>query len=135
MSMLPMNSLHARAATRVAGLILPLALLASCTVSDAEERSHTGQTQAAEGDIGRDAWSPVSLNEVKNVPIAELRTAVQQRLGGQQPGSVGDEAWQHTKRLYARFQQTPLWFERGGLDKDRVKALTSALLQASNDGL
>src|SRR5215218_1240709 len=135
MSMLPMTFPNRRIAACAAGLILPLALLAGCTVSDAEERSHAGQSEAAEGDIGRDAWSPVSLSEVKGVPIASLRTAVQQRLGGKQPANVGDEAWQHTKRLYTRFQQTPLWYERGGLDKDRVKALTSALLQASNDGL
>jgi murein L,D-transpeptidase YcbB/YkuD len=104
-------------------------------MSDAEERSHAGQTQEAEGDIGRGAWSPASLSEVKGIPIATLRTAVQQRLGAKQPGSVGDEAWEHTKRLYARFQQSPLWFEKGGLDKDRVEALTNALLGATDDGL
>jgi len=104
-------------------------------MSDAEERSHAGQTQEAEGDIGRGAWSPASLSEVKGIPVATLRSAVQQRLGGKQPGSVGDEAWEHTKRLYARFQQSPLWFEKGGLDKDRVEALTNALLGATDDGL
>jgi murein L,D-transpeptidase YcbB/YkuD len=130
-----MSFFPVRRTALAAGLILPLSLLIGCTVSDAEERSHAGQSQAAEGDIGRDAWSPVSLNEVKGVPVAALRSAVQQRLAGKHPGAVGDEAWQHTKRLYGRFQQTPLWYERGGLDKDRVKALTNALLKASEDGL
>ena len=124
-----------RAAARTAAFLLPWAILAGCSMSDAEERSHAGQTQEAEGDIGRGAWSPASLSEVKGVPIATLRSAVQQRLGGKQPGSVGDEAWEHTKRLYARFQQSPLWFEKGGLDKDRVEALTNALLGAADDGL
>jgi L,D-transpeptidase YcbB len=124
-----------RAAARTAAFLLPWAILAGCSMSDAEERSHAGQTQEAEGDIGRGAWSPASLSEVKGIPIATLRSAVQQRLGGKQPGSVGDEAWEHTKRLYARFQQSPLWFEKGGLDKDRVEALTNALLGATDDGL
>ncbi|HEU4722902.1 MAG TPA: L,D-transpeptidase family protein [Gemmatimonadaceae bacterium] len=122
-------------AARAAGLLMSLAVLAGCTMADADERSHAGQGQVAEGDIGRDGWSPASLTEVEGIPIASLRSAVQQRLGGKQPGTVGDEAWQHTKRLYGRFQQSPLWFEKGGLDKDRVEALTTALLDATSDGL
>ena len=124
-----------RAAARTATFLVPWAIFAGCSMSDAEERSHAGESQVAEGDIGRAGWSPASLTEVKGVPIATLRSAVQQRLGGKQPGTVGDEAWQHTKRLYTRFQQSPLWFEKGGLDKDRVEALTNALLNATTDGL
>jgi murein L,D-transpeptidase YcbB/YkuD len=104
-------------------------------MSDAEQRSHAGQTEEAEGEIGRDGWSPASLTEVKGIPIATLRSAVQQRLAQKPPTDVGDEAWQHTKRLYTRFQQSPIWFEKGGLDKDRVEALTNALLNATSDGL
>ena len=130
-----MISSSVRRATRAAGLLLPLAILAGCTMSDADERSHAGQSQVAEGEIGRDGWSPASLTEVDGVPIATLRAAVAQRLKGTQPGTVGDEAWQHTKRLYTRFQQSPLWFEKGGLDKDRVEALTEALVNATSDGL
>jgi len=124
-----------RAAARTAAFLLPWAIVAGCSMSDADERSHAGESQVAEGDIGRDAWSPASLAEVKGIPIATLRTAVQERLKGKQPGAVGDDAWGHTKRLYARFQQSPLWFEKGGLDKDRVEALTNALLNATSDGL
>jgi len=130
-----MNLSTVRAAARTAAFLLPWAILAGCSMSDAEERSHAGQVQEAEGDIGRGAWSPASLSEVKGIPIATLNGAVQQRLAGKQPGSVGDEAWEHTKRLYARFKQSPLWFEKGGLDKDRVEALTNALLNATSDGL
>jgi murein L,D-transpeptidase YcbB/YkuD len=124
-----------RAAARTATFLLPWAILAGCSIGDANERSHAGESQVAEGEIGNRSWSPASLTEVKGVPIATLRTAVQQRLSGKQPGTVGDEAWQHTKRLYTRFQQSPLWFEKGGLDKDRVEALTNALLNATTDGL
>jgi murein L,D-transpeptidase YcbB/YkuD len=104
-------------------------------VSDADERSHAGQTQEAEGDLSQGAWSPSSLTEVKGVPIATLRSAIQQRLAGARPKVVGEEAWHHTMRLYTRFQQSPLWFEKGGLDKERVEALTNALLKAPDDGL
>jgi L,D-transpeptidase YcbB len=130
-----MTSSTIRTAMRTATFLLPWAILAGCSMSDAEERSHAGQSQEAEGDIGRGAWSPGSLSEVKGIPVATLKSAIQQRLGGKQPGTVGDEAWQHTKRLYNRFQQSPLWFEKGGLDKDRVEALTNALLNATSDGL
>jgi murein L,D-transpeptidase YcbB/YkuD len=124
-----------RTAALAASRLLPWAILAGCTMSDADERSHAGQTQVAEGEIGRDAWSPMSLTEVQGIPITALRSAVQQRLAGRPPGPVGDEAWQHTRRLYVRFQQTPLWLERGGRDRDRVEALTNALHAATNDGL
>jgi L,D-transpeptidase YcbB len=124
-----------RAAARTAAFLLPWAIVGGCSMSDADERSHAGETQTAEGEIGRDSWSPASLTEVKGIPIATLRTAVQERLKGKQPGSVGDDAWGHTKRLYARFQHSPLWLEKGGLDKDRAEALTNALLNATSDGL
>ena len=130
-----MNSSTVRAVARTATFFIPWVLMAGCSMSDAEQRSHAGQTQEAEGDIGRNSWSPASLSEVKGIPVATLRSAVQQRLGQKPPTSVGDEAWQHTKRLYARFQHSPLWFEKGGLDKDRAEALTNALLNATSDGL
>jgi murein L,D-transpeptidase YcbB/YkuD len=122
-----------RPGIRALHLLLPLALLAGCSVSDADERSHAGQTQEAEGDVAK--WSSSGIDEVKGVPMATLQSAIKQRLAGKRPSVVGEEAWQHTKRLYARFQGAPLWFDKGGLDKERVEALTNALLQATDDGL
>jgi L,D-transpeptidase YcbB len=130
-----MNFSTVRSAARTATFLVPWAIIAGCSIGDAGERSQAGESQVAEGNIGNGAWSPASLTEVKGIPIATLRTAVQQRLAAKHPGAVGDEAWQHTKRLYARFEQSPLWFEKGGLDKDRVEALTNALLNATTDGL
>ena len=83
-----MNS-SVRAALRALTFLLPSAILAGCSMSDAEQRSHAGQTQEAEGDIGRDGWSPASLTEVKGIPIATLRSAVQQRLAQKPPTDVG----------------------------------------------
>jgi L,D-transpeptidase YcbB len=130
-----MTTSSVRAVLRAATFLLPLTILAGCSMSDAEQKSHAGQTQEAEGDIGRNGWPPTSITEVKGIPIATLRTSLQQRLAGKPPAEVGEEAWRHTKRLYTRFQQSPIWFEKSGLDKDRVEALTNALLNATSDGL
>ena len=126
------HSTH-RPGIRALHLLIPLALLAGCSVSDADERSHAGQTQEAEGDVAK--WTSSGINDVKGVPMATLQGAIKQRLAGKRPSVVGEEAWQHTKRLYTRFQGSPLWFDKGGLDKERVEALTNALLQATDDGL
>src|SRR5215212_2715480 len=126
---------HPKARGRALHLLLPVVMLAACSVSDADQRSHEGQAQVDEGDVSRGGWSPATVNDVKGVPIASLRTAVQQRLAAQRPSTVEEEAWQHTKRLYARFQQSPLWFDHDGLDKERAQALTNALLHAPDDGL
>src|SRR5690349_3010200 len=84
-SMPPMNTSSVRAALRAATFLLAWTILASCSMSDAEQRSHAGQTQEAEGEIGRDGWSPTSLTEVKGIPVATLRTAVQQRVAQKPP--------------------------------------------------
>ncbi|MDB4884512.1 MAG: ErfK/YbiS/YcfS/YnhG family protein, partial [Gemmatimonadetes bacterium] len=122
------------AVARAVMLLTPLALLSACTVRGTEDQEKA-QTEVAKGELPKGAWSPASVSEVKGVPIATLRAAIQQRLTGSHPGTVSDDAWQHTKRLYARYQQSPLWFDGDGLDKDRAGALTNAVLTASNDGL
>jgi murein L,D-transpeptidase YcbB/YkuD len=121
------------AAARAASILLPFALLAACSVGDA--KGGGDRTAESEGDVGHDAWSPASLTEVDGVPVATLRPAIQARLDGKRPASVEDEAWQHTQRLYKRFQAMPLWFDKGGVDNDRAEALVNALLNATKDGL
>ena len=68
------HSTH-RPGIRALHLLIPLALLAGCSVSDADERSHAGQTQEAEGDVAK--WSSSGINDVKGVPMA----TVSQHLG------------------------------------------------------
>ena len=130
-----MSTMHStfRAGALIAGLIATFAGLSAC--GSAGERDRAGQSQQAEGDVEHGDWSPASLTEVDGVPVATIRTAIQQRLKGKRPAEIEDEAWDHTKRLYERFQQTPLWFEKGGVDNDRAEALTNAVLNASDDGL
>jgi murein L,D-transpeptidase YcbB/YkuD len=80
-------------------------------------------------------WAPATLTAVQNVPIADLRTAISAQLAGTRPYHVDEEAWKHTRGLYRHFGQTPLWFTTDGLAKDRVKALTDAVLGVTKDGL
>jgi len=116
--------------------LIPLILLAACSVESSDSKTPPpAKAQVASGEVTHGGWSPATLTEVKSVPIASLRSAIQQRLAGPHPGTVSDEAWAHTKRLYARFQQSPLWMASDGLDKDRAGALTNAVLNASGDGL
>jgi murein L,D-transpeptidase YcbB/YkuD len=104
-------------------------LLAACSKGE----SNGGQT--AGGEAAKAAWSPANLTAVKGVPVASLRSAIEQRLAATRPSSVGEEAWVHTKRLYKRYGQTPLWMTSDGLEKDRAGALTSAVLNANADAL
>jgi L,D-transpeptidase YcbB len=108
--------------------LLLLALFAACSSGDKAKHD------SASGDVGA-VWSPAQLTAVNGVPVAALRTAVQKRLDGARPDGVGEEAWSHTKGLYKRFGQTPLWLVDDGLAKDRAGALTNAALHASEDGL
>ena len=112
-----------------AALLLPLALLAGCSRGDA------GGSEASAGDVDKAAWAPANLTEVQGVPVAALRSAIEQRLTGQRPATVGEEAWKHTQRLYKRFGQTPLWLTSDGLEKERAGALTDAVLNANADAL
>ncbi len=116
-------------AHRLVSLLLPVALLAACS------RGDSGGTQTAGGDVDKAAWSPATLTEVKGVPVAALRAAIEQRLAGQRPATVGEEAWQHTQRLYRRYGQTPLWMVKDGLENERAGALTNAVLNANADAL
>ena len=115
---------------RLAALLLPVALLAACSSGDSKT-----DIQTSAGDVSKPAWSPANLTAVNGVPVAAVRTAVEQRLSGQRPATVGAEAWQHTQRLYKRFGQAPLWLTSDGLEKERAGALTSAVLDANADAL
>src|SRR4051812_11784398 len=80
-------------------------------------------------------WAPATLTEVQGVPIATLKTSIGQRLAAAAPDKVDEEGWKHTRALYKRFGETPLWFTSDGLARDRVKALTDAVLSVTKDGL
>jgi murein L,D-transpeptidase YcbB/YkuD len=116
---------------RAARFLLPLALVAACSTGGDSSKSNR---DSASGDVGA-SWSPANLTAVNGVPIAALRSAVAARLDGKRPDAISEDAWAHTKRLYKRFGQTPLWLVDDGLAKDRAGALTNTALHASDDGL
>jgi L,D-transpeptidase YcbB len=116
---------------QTAAMLLPAFMLAACSTSDAKSGS-----QSSSGDVSRGAaWSPATLTEVNGIPVAALRAAIVQRLAAKRPDALGEEAWSHTRRLYKRYGETPLWLSKDGLEKDRAGALTNAVLDASADAL
>ena len=117
---------------RAALLLLPIVLLAACSRGDSSSTSSS--QSSASGEVAA-PWSPAKLTAVNGVSIDALRAAVKQRLDGPRPDAVDKETWEHTKRLYQRFGQTPLWLVEDGLAKDRAGALTNTALNASQDGL
>jgi murein L,D-transpeptidase YcbB/YkuD len=114
-------------------LLLPLALVASACTKEADAGA---RKTVARGLNRRPAeWSPTTLTEVKGIPVANLRTAIAQRLDGQRPATVGEEAWHHTQQVYKSFGQAPLWLSPDGLEKERAGALMNAVLGAGSDAL
>jgi murein L,D-transpeptidase YcbB/YkuD len=114
-------------------LLLPLALVASACTKEADAGA---RKTVARGLNRRPAeWSPTTLTEVKGIPVANLRTAIAQRLDGQRPATVGEEAWHHTRQVYKSFGQAPLWLSPDGLEKERAGALMNAVLGAGSDAL
>ncbi|MEO8561796.1 MAG: L,D-transpeptidase family protein [bacterium] len=122
------------AAARAVVLCAILTLPSACTKGDASG-AKASAAEVPKGEVARGGWAPAELTSVKGVSITDLRAAVQKRLSETHPATVGDDAWQHTKRLYARFGQTPLWMSEDGLEKDRAGALTNAVLAASDDAV
>ena len=110
-------------------VLLVATILASCAKNDSAKES--------EGDVSRGAatWAPATLTEVNGVPVADVRTAIAQRLAAARPADVEEDSWQHAQRLYKRYGQTPLWLTSDGLAKDRAGALTSAVINSSADAL
>lgn len=80
-------------------------------------------------------WAPATLTQVQGVPINEVKAAIVQRLSAAPPERVSANAWRHTRALYKSLGETPLWFTSDGLAKDRVRALTDAVLASSEDAL
>lgn len=98
------------------------------------------------GDAGREGksatppsvnstWSPQSVTEVRGVPVARIRAAIEQRTGETRPEPLDSVQWRHVRSLYARYGGGPLWFDQDGLVRDRSAALLDAVIHAPDDAL
>ncbi|MBE3076315.1 MAG: L,D-transpeptidase family protein, partial [Actinobacteria bacterium] len=80
-------------------------------------------------------WSPEKLSSVQGVPAPQIEAAMQKQLAGDRPSRLSEHHWAHAKRLYKLYGNNPLWLSADGLHKTRSKTLTTALLNANNDGM
>ncbi|HEX2091042.1 MAG TPA: L,D-transpeptidase family protein [Longimicrobiaceae bacterium] len=112
-------------------LLAPLFLLASgCGRGGAAAEGNKGGEAAA----GR-SWNPGAVTEVSGVPAAQVRTAIQQRLGAARPQPINERQWRYAQRLYRRYGQGPLWLGEDGLIEARAAALLKAVVNAHQDAL
>jgi murein L,D-transpeptidase YcbB/YkuD len=102
------------------------ALFVAVACADKKESS-------AAGEVSR-SWNPAKVTEVLDVPVAEVRTELQRQLTSR-PKNATDERLLHAKRLYAGYQNSPLWLDDDGLIESRANALIDALVNATSDAI
>ena len=112
-------------------LIAGLALVGSCGNEAAKVKRLVQSHRRHPANV----WKPAALAQVRGIPIAAITAAITQRLAGKAPANVRDDAWVHTRALYASLGKTPLWLTAEGAPTDRARALTDALFQVSDDAL
>ncbi|MEP7000827.1 MAG: L,D-transpeptidase family protein [bacterium] len=118
-------------ARRAVLLLLATTVVAACSKQAAAAKRVAGGRRFHHTAV----WSPATLTDVQGVPIADLKTALETRLAGKAPEGVNDDRWHHTQALYKSLGATPLWLTSDGVAKDRVKALSDAILGVSDDAL
>jgi L,D-transpeptidase YcbB len=89
---------------------------------------------ASGGEID-DSFEPAKIKSVKGVPVAEVRSAIQKRLGEARPKPITEEQWKHAKNMYTQFGGAPIWLDGDGIRERRTKTLMTALLAADADAL
>ena len=113
-------------------LRLPLIVLAlaaaACRNNDAATR------EAHLGDVA-ETWAPGGLTKVRNVPIATLQQAIQERVAsGRRPKGLDEGDWARVVLLYEHYQNQPLWLEEDA-DSRRADELVTALSTVHEHGL
>jgi L,D-transpeptidase YcbB len=89
--------------------------------------------QSEPGQVSR-SWNPAEVDEIRGVPIADVRAALTTQLKTR-PAHATGEQWEHLRRLYRQFGTAPLWLDEEGLISDRMDALVDALVNATTDGI
>ena len=91
------------------------------------------EEQKVGGEVSR-SWNPAALTAVENIPIDAIRSELQAQLA-RRPEQIGEEAWEHTKRLYKSYDNAPLWVDEDGLIEKRARATVDALVNATSDAI
>jgi L,D-transpeptidase YcbB len=108
-------------------MVLALAA-AACRNNDAATR------EAHLGDVA-ETWRPGELTKVRNVSIATLQQAIQERVtNGQRPKGLDEGDWARVVLLYEHYQNQPLWLEEDA-DSRRAEELVTALSTVHEHGL
>src|SRR5215208_12229 len=110
-------------ATTIGMALTAIAALAGCK-----------KTNSSGGEVSRN-WSPQEQERTMGVPAAEVKSAIQTRLGGTAPATISADDWKRVQRLYNTFNQTLLWLDDKGVEHPRVSALLHALATADSDAL
>jgi len=109
--------------------------LAVVLVSACDKLGFKEPRQSASGGEIDDSFEPAKIKSVKGVPVAEVRSAIQKRLGEARPKPITEEQWKHAKNMYAQFGGAPIWLDGDGIRERRTKTLMTALLAADADAL
>jgi L,D-transpeptidase YcbB len=80
------------------------------------------------------SWNPAGVSDIRDIPIAEFKTAMQ-RLLASRPAVTTEDQWVHVQRLYKGYANAPLWMDEDGLLEPRADALVDAMVQATTDGI
>ncbi len=102
--------------------------VAACDFGREPQRSETG------GEID-DSFEPTKVESVKGVPVAQINTAIEERLTAARPKPISESQWGHAKKLYDEFGGYPIWLDDDGLRERRTKTLMTALLAGDADAL
>lgn len=110
-----------------------LRILSACTAALVITAACGRDGAQAGGEVSK-SWNPLEVKEVRGVPVAAIRTELQRELASK-PDFATEDQWTHAKRLYERYQVSPLWLDDGGVIKKRADALVDALVNATTDGI
>ena len=126
----------ARTRFRVLAFSRALSALALVVVfaSACDKLGSSGSRSESGGEID-DSFEPAKIKAVKGVPVAEVRSAIEKRLGEARPKPITEAQWKHAKSLYTQFDGAPIWLDGDGIRERRTKTLMTALLAADADAL
>src|ERR1041385_6056199 len=107
-------------------LVATIAVLASAACGKSKTTS--------EGEVSR-SWNPLGVREVRDIPVATIKAEIDKQLSAKDGQSSTEDQRRHAKRLYAAYQNAPLWLDDDGVLTKRVHALVDAMVNATTDAI